>query len=87
MRLLYRLFCLILFFIFPIYAILILILTFLYSSCSIFVLTIAYLFTGKSYYIKETKNHFNLKAEKMMCAYADLISYCIKKGGQLQSII
>ena len=21
------------------------------------------------------------KAEKMMCAYADLISYCIKKGG------
>lgn len=84
MRFLYRLFCLILFFIFPIYAILISILSFLYSSCSIFVLTIAYLFTGKSYYIKETKNHFNFsqsdKAEKMMCTYTDLISYCIKKG-------
>lgn len=85
MRFLYRLFCLILFFIFPIYAILILILSFLYCSCSIFVLIIAYLFTGKLYYIKETKNHFDFsqssKAEKMMCAYADLISYCIKKGG------
>lgn len=85
MKLLYRLFCLILFFIFPIYAILISILTFLYSSCSIFVLTIEYLFTGKSYYINETKNHFDFsqssKTEKMMCAYADLISYCIKKGG------
>lgn len=85
MRLLYRLFCLILFFIFPIYAILISILIFLYSSCSIFVLTIAYLFTGKSYYVKETKNHFDFcqsdKAEKMMCAYTNLISYCIKKGG------
>ena len=56
----------------------------LYCLCSIFVLIIAYLFTGKSYYIKETKNHFDFsqfgKAEKMMCAYADLISYCIKKG-------
>lgn len=85
MRFLYRLFCLILFFIFPIYAILISILTFLYCSCNIFVLIIAYLFTGKSYYIKETKNHFDFsrssKAEKMMCAYTDLISYCIKKGG------
>lgn len=85
MRFLYRLLCLASFFIFPIYAILISILAFLYSSCSIFVLTIVYLFTDKSYYVKEIKNHFNFcqfsKAEKMMCAYADLISYCIKKGG------
>lgn len=85
MRFLYRLFCLILFFMFPIYAILISILSVLYCSCSILVLTIAYLFTGKSYYVEETKNHFDFsqsgKAEKMMCAYADLISYCIKKGG------
>lgn len=85
MRFLYRLLCLASFFIFPIYAILISILTFLYSSYSIFVLAIAYLFTGKSYYVKEFKNHFNFsqsgKAEKMMCAYVDLISYCIKKGG------
>ncbi len=85
MRFLYRLFCLILFFIFPIYAILVLILSFLYGSCIILVLTVAYLFTGKSYYVKEIKNHFDFiqsgKAEKMMCAYADLISYCIKKGG------
>lgn len=85
MRFLYRLFCLILFFIFPIYAILILILSFLYGSCSIFVLVISYLFTGKSYYVKEFTNHFDFsqssKAEKMMSAYADLISYCIKKGG------
>lgn len=86
MRLLYRLFCLILFFIFPIYAILISILTFLYGSCSIFVLAIMYLLIGKSYYVKEIKNYFDFcqfgKAEKMMCAYADLMSYCIKKGGQ-----
>ena len=85
MKFLYRLFCLILFFIFPIYAILISILTFLYCSCSIFVLIIVYLFTGKLYYIKETKNYFDFsqsgKAKKMMCTYADLISYCIKKGG------
>lgn len=85
MRFLYRLLCLVLFFIFPIYVILISILIFLYSSCSIFVLAITYLFTGKSYYVKKFKNHFDFsqsgKAEKMMCAYADLISYCIKKGG------
>ena len=85
MRCLYRLICLASFFIFPIYAILISILSFLYGSCSIFVLAIAYLFTGKSYYIKEFKNHFDFsqsgKAEKMMYAYVDLISYCIKKGG------
>lgn len=85
MRFLYRLFCLALFFIFPIYAILILILSFLYGSCSMFVLAIMYLFTSKSYCVKEFKNHFDFsqsgKAEKMMCAYADLISYCIKKGG------
>ena len=85
MRFLYRLLCLASFFIFPIYAILISILTFLYCSYSIFILIIEYLFTVKSYYIKEFKNHFYFsqsgKAEKMMCAYADLISYCIKKGG------
>ena len=85
MKFLYRLFYLILFFIFPIYAILILILSFLYGSFSIFVLVIEHLFTGKSYYVKEFKNHFNFiqsdKAEKMMSAYAYLISYCIKKGG------
>lgn len=85
MRFLYRLFCLALFFIFPIYGILILILFFLYGSCGTIVSTIAYLFTGKSYYVKELKDNFDLsqsdKSEKMMCAYADLISYCIKKGG------
>jgi hypothetical protein len=85
MRFLYRLFCLILFFIFPIYAILVLILSFLYGSFSIFVLVIEHLFTGKSYYVREFKNHFDFsqsdKAEKMMCAYTDLISYFIKKGG------
>ena len=77
MRFLFRLFCLILFFIFIIYDILILILTFLYCSYNIFVLTIAYLFTGKSKYIKKTKKHIDLsqsgKAEKIKCAYADLI--------------
>lgn len=85
MRFLYRLLCLALFFIFPIYAVLILILSFLYGSCGTLVLALAYLLTGKPYYIKESKYHFDLsqsnKSEKMMCAYADLISYCIKKGG------